>query len=162
VRKNLFLLLVLSSVGANGQTAEEAKTIMEPVTQLFTGMNKGDSSLVRSAFVVGANLYTVTKDKEGKPLLRKEEVQKFATAVGTPHEQTWSEPIWDVKIQVDGNMASVWAKYAFYLGTKFSHCGVDAFQLFKGVNGKWKIFQLADTRQREGCDVPKEISDKFK
>lgn len=162
MHKILFLLFVLSASVAYSQTAEETKAIMEPVNQLFTGMNKGDSSLVRSAFVTGANLYTVTKDKEGKPVLRKDEVQKFANAVGTPHDQVWSEPIWEVKIQMDGNLASVWTKYAFYLGNKFSHCGVDAFQLFRGADGKWKIFYLADTRQREGCNVPKEISDRFK
>ncbi|MBI5914693.1 MAG: nuclear transport factor 2 family protein [Bacteroidetes bacterium] len=33
-----------------------------------------------------------------------------------------------------------------------SHCGVDAFQLFKGENG-WKITQISDTRRRENCQT---------
>ena len=32
-------------------------------------------------------------------------------------------------------LATVWVKYAFYAGGEFSHCGVDAFQLFKV--GRW-------------------------
>jgi hypothetical protein len=162
MHKTLFFLLFIAFRLAVAQTVEETKAMMEPVTQLFAGMNQGDSAMVHGAFVNGASFYTVTKDKEGKPVLRKDELQRFLTAVGTPHDQAWSEPIWDVKIQRDGNLASVWTKYAFYLDKQFSHCGVDAFQLFKGVDGKWRIFYLADTRQREGCEVPKKVSDLFK
>jgi hypothetical protein len=45
--------------------------------------------------------------------------------------------------------------YAFFAGDTFSHCGVNAFQLFKGADG-WKIFHIADTRRREGCEMPEE------
>jgi hypothetical protein len=31
--------------------------------------------------------------------------------------------------ELDGPLASVWAEYSFYAGEKFSHCGIDAFQL---------------------------------
>jgi hypothetical protein len=44
----------------------------------------------------------------------------------------------------------VWTEYDFHLGTNFSHCGIDAFQLLKTSAG-WKIVALSDTAQREGC-----------
>jgi hypothetical protein len=47
----------------------------------------------------------------------------------------------------------VWAKYAFFLGDRFSHCGIDAFQLHQTADG-WKIFQLTDTQRSEGCEMP--------
>jgi hypothetical protein len=104
---------------------------------------------------------TVTADKEGKVTLKRENsLSNFLKAVGTPHPEPWSEPIWDVKIEQDGPLAQVWASYAFYVGNKFSHCGVDAFQLVK-ENGEWKIFHLTDTRQREGCKVPPYVSEAF-
>jgi len=56
----------------------------------------------------------------------------------------------------------VWASYAFYLGKKFNHCGVDAFHLVKSEDGEWKIFHLADTGQKEGCNIPKKIGNQFK
>jgi hypothetical protein len=80
--------------------------------------------------------------------------------VGTPHPEVHNEVIWDEKILVDGNLAQVWMSYAFYLGKKFSHCGVNAFQLTK-VDGSWKIFHLAYTRQREGCKIPTTINKQF-
>ena len=125
-------------------------------------MNLGDSAMVHSAFTADATMASIGKDKAGKVTLRRESsVSGFLKAVGTPHKDPWSEPIWDARIDVDGDFAQVWTPYAFYLGKKFNHCGVDAFHLVK-QNGTWKIFHLADTRQTENCNVPRAISDQFK
>ena len=86
-------------------------------------------------------------------LARETSLEGFVQAVGTPHEEVWDERIWDVEVRVDGNLATVWTPYAFHLGDQLSHCGVDAFQLFKDTDG-WKVFHIADTRRREGCEVP--------
>ena len=53
-------------------------------------------------------------------------------------------------VHIDNGMAMVWAPYGFYLGSKFSHCGIDSFQLARTTGG-WKIIALIDTRQRTGC-----------
>ncbi|MFZ6002204.1 MAG: hypothetical protein ACOYW3_16950 [Bacteroidota bacterium] len=162
-RITLFLAVLFASLFANAQTTADGAAVMEPITKLFTGMNLGDSAMVHSAFVSSPNpMQTIARDKNGAPVLRSGDLKGFLKAVGTPHAETWSEPIWDAKVDIDGNMAQVWVKYAFYLGKKFSHCGVDAFQLFKGPDGKWRIFNLADTRQTEGCEVPAYIRDTFK
>lgn len=149
------------SVGSFAQT-DEGKAILEPITRLFTGMNRGDSAMVHSAFHSDAVLFSVGKDSQGNSVLKKDGIQAFLNAVGTPHSKTWNEPIWNTEVHYDGNLAQVWTNYAFYLGNTFSHCGVDAFQLLKDAKGQWKIFQLADTRQKEGCKVPSEIAAMFK
>jgi hypothetical protein len=41
-------------------------------------------------------------------------------------------------------------EYRFYVGERFSHCGVDSFHLVRTADG-WRIVDLADTRRREGC-----------
>ncbi|HCR53358.1 MAG TPA: hypothetical protein DIW27_02990 [Cytophagales bacterium] len=158
----LFTLInfLLISFCLSAQQSEKV-AIMVPINNLFEGMNKGDSALVHKAFRDDVTFATVSVDKEGNPKLTFGDLQKFLVAMGTPRQQVYSEPIWDVKIEVDGNLAQVWAKYAFYLDKNFHHCGVDAFQLFKGPDG-WKIFQLTDTRQQEGCNIPKAIQDRFK
>jgi hypothetical protein len=156
------LLLLLMFVSTS-LLAQEDKRVMEPINRLFEGMKKGDSALVHGAFHPAARLFTVTEDAVNKqPVLRGDAFKGFLKAIGTPHAEIWNELIWSPRIEIDGNLAQVWAPYAFYAGTKFSHCGVDAFQLFKDAAGQWKIFQLADTRQKEGCTVPKEISDTLK
>lgn len=132
---------------------------MKPIQTLFLAMEKGDSGLLHTAFFKDVTLITLL-EREGKISLRKESLQDFLNAVGNPHPEKWFEPIWDVKIEQDGTFAQVWAKYAFFVGTKFSHCGVDAFQLVNTTDG-WKIFYLADTRNRTGCQVPDAITKQY-
>ena len=156
----LFCICILSPSSAQDVPRDSA--IFEPVKLLFTGMNRGDSAMVRMAFVSEPIFATIADDKGGNPTIQYDHLDKFLTAIGTPHPQPWSEPVWDVKIQSDGSLAQVWAKYAFYVGDKLSHCGVDAFQLIRGKDGTWRIFFVADTRRREGCEVPSFISGRFK
>jgi hypothetical protein len=42
-------------------------------------------------------------------------------------------------------------EYSFWLGTTFSHCGIDAFQLAR-LGSEWKIIAIADTRRTDGCN----------
>lgn len=160
--KILVSVLMLWSYVAQAQMDKEGLAIMKPINALFTGMNLGDSAMVRSAFTADATMASIGKDKAGSVTLRKESsLTGFLKAVGSPHKEPWSEPIWDARMEVDGDFAQVWTQYAFYSGKNFSHCGVDAFQLIK-IEGNWKIFHLADTRRKEGCNVPEAISHKFK
>lgn len=158
----LVLSLSLWSFAAQAQGDEESLAIMKPITTLFKGMNLGDSAMVHSAFTADATMASIGKDKAGNVTLRRESsLSGFLKAVGSPHKEPWSEPIWDAHIESDGDFAQVWTPYAFYAGKNFSHCGVDAFHLIK-KEGAWKIFYLVDTRRKEGCNVPKSISDQFK
>ncbi len=59
-------------------------------------------------------------------------------------------------IRIDADLAVVWTPYKFFVGKKFSHCGVNSFQLIK-LNGNWKIQYLIDTRRKEGCDKIKPL-----
>ena len=143
-------------------SAQDDTAVMEPIKTLFEGMKKGDSAMVHSAFYGKPTFGTVVIDKAGQPTLRIEGLEGFLKAVGTPHSDVWNELIWSPKIEVDGNLAQAWVPYGFFVNATFTHCGIDAFHLFKDASGKWKIFHLVDTRQKEGCNVPKELSDKLK
>ncbi len=152
----LFALSLPIFASAQSQKADESIKVLAVINQLFDGMRAGDSAMVSAVFYPKATMFSSFTDQDGKPVLRKGDLQKFLEAIGTPHEEIWDEPIWDTEVRIDGNLAQVWTKYAFYAGEKFSHCGVDAFQLTRTEEG-WKIFHLTDTRQREGCELPEEL-----
>ena len=164
------LLLILICLGANfrpvAAQSEEKKpmppiqmpekdAVIQVAQDLFDAMRESDGEKVLALFVDGAALQSMG-EREGKPSMRTTPITDFAEAVGKPHDEVWNEVFWDTEVHIDGRLASMWMKYAFYLGDKFSHCGVDSFQLFKSEKG-WKITYLADTRQREGCEVPDEL-----
>ena len=158
-----FALFVCAvSLQAQPATAPENEAIVKVVRRLFEGMKKGDSAMVSSTFASDVTLATMRRNKENKGQIAHENsIDGFLKAVGTPHPDAWHEEIWNIKVQQDDNFAQVWCDYAFYVGKRFSHCGVDAFHLYKGDDG-WKIFHLADTRRSTPCTIPEEIQNRYK
>lgn len=150
MKKLLVLILFFTTAEMNAQNNEEEKAVIATIQQLFDGMRQADSTMVRDVFHPGARLESAFVNKEGKPVLRGGEIDKFVTQIGTPHEAVYDEKIWSYDVKIDGILASVWTEYTFYLGEKMSHCGVNAFHLFKGEDG-WKITQITDTRRRSDC-----------
>ena len=141
-----------------GQKAgTEKEKINYAVLELFDGYRLGDSARVAAVFTKKAILQTMHKDKNGKIILSEPmPVSKLTNYIGAGLSEVHDERLWDVQIFHDQMMATVWAKYAFFLGKKFMHCGTEVFNLRK-EEGKWKIFYLADTRQQEGCNVPASV-----
>jgi len=135
---------------ACGQDAEaEVEAV---VNALFDAMRAGDATAAAALFHPEARLQSIG-EQNGQPSLRGDEVAGFIEAIGAPHAEVWDERIWDLQILVDGGLATAWMRYAFYLGDTFSHCGVNAFQLFRDTEG-WKILQITDTRRRDDCREP--------
>ncbi|GAB4130526.1 MAG: hypothetical protein OHK0045_14460 [Raineya sp.] len=143
-----FLFLLLGSTFAQNN---EKNKVMEPIYQLFEGMRKGDSALVRNTFHVSARMQTIAFNSEQKPTVVEESLEKFLRAIASPHPEIYDERIRKYEVRIDDNLASVWTEYEFYVGERFSHCGVNAFQLAKNANNEWKIIQVADTRRKEPC-----------
>jgi hypothetical protein len=132
-----------------------ASAVLAVVRRLFDGMRSGDSAAVRAVFHPAALLATAAV-RRGTAAFEVDTVDAFVRAVGAPHAQVWDERIRSTRVEIDGPLASVWAEYSFYAGPKFSHCGIDAFQLAR--DGEvWRIVALTDTRRRDGCpDHPAE------
>jgi hypothetical protein len=93
---------------------------------VFNGMRKSDSAMVSKSFVYNPEVFTIFT-KDCKTQHRKDNIQKFVKAIGTPHDNVWNEYSWNYDIKIEDSLAQVWCDYAFYLNEKFSHCGVDAF-----------------------------------
>jgi len=158
----VLLIMLLTPGLSQAQESGEENAVREVITRLFTGMEKGDSAMVHAVFTEQVTLATAFRDKNKNPVLRREaSVEDFLKAVGTPHKEVWHEETWNLKVQIDDDFAQAWCDYAFYIDNTFSHCGVDAFQLHKGKDG-WKIFHLADTRRKEGCEIPKPVKNKHR
>ncbi|MEP7374938.1 MAG: nuclear transport factor 2 family protein [Chitinophagaceae bacterium] len=146
-----FLVLLTSlffSFVTKAQTAEDSiKTV---VNNLFTAMRNADAALLKSTFSDSAILQTITRSKEGKMLVVTESVNEFADFVSTVKKDSADERIEFETLKIDGPLAIVWTPYNFYHNGKFSHCGVNSFQLVR-FDGIWKIQYLIDTRRRTGC-----------
>ncbi|WP_343631805.1 nuclear transport factor 2 family protein [Fluviicola sp.] len=146
----LFLLLVVPVFGY-AQKAEK-KEVRRVIDQLFEGMRKGDSSMVRKTFFPNATLNTSFVNKKGEAKFHCDSIHSFLNAIGKPHEEVWDERLLSCEIKIDDNLATVWTKYAFYVDNVYSHEGVNAFQLVK-TDGSWKILIITDTRRKNNSKI---------
>ena len=142
-------LLVLAASPVAAQKAPDEDAILIVVKRLFDGMRAGDSAVVRSTFHPQAFLGSAVT-RQGGPTVEVDSLTRFLRAVGTPHDSVWDERTRTPVVFQDGTLAAVWVEYSFYVGSRFNHCGVDAFQLAK-QGGDWKVIALSDTRRRRPC-----------
>ncbi|MDP9079767.1 MAG: nuclear transport factor 2 family protein [Bacteroidota bacterium] len=143
----IILLLISISTFAQQSATDGVK---QSINTMFDAMRKGDSTLLKSVFAKEMVLQSVSTGKDGKSAISTDSANDFAKIIGTPHTGVYDERIVYGDIKIDGDLASVWAPYKFYLGDKFSHCGVDVFSLMKTANG-WKIIYIVDTRRKDNC-----------
>ena len=143
--KILSLCLILASTFVFSQ-ASETDLIKASVNGLFEGMKTSDSTKINHSFSNNAILQTITKNGE----VKTESIKDFAVSISKAEKGSLDEKIVFSNILVDGNLASVWTPYEFYYQGKFSHCGVNSFQLVK-TNNEWKIQYIIDTRRKDNC-----------
>ncbi|HXW96501.1 MAG TPA: nuclear transport factor 2 family protein [Gemmatimonadales bacterium] len=146
---SLVTMLSLMAAPLSGQRAPDEAAILATVKQLFDGMRKGDSAMVRATFHPQAFLGTAVS-RLGVAQVTVDTLQSFLKAVASPHDSVWDERTRNPIVHQDSTLAVVWVEYSFYVGSRFNHCGVDTFQLAR-VGPDWKIIALTDTRRRRPC-----------
>jgi hypothetical protein len=146
-----FALIVALGGKAAGQGIQppEAKDVMAVITRVFDGMKEADSAKVRTAFAPGARFVTVGT-RANPDTITYQAVDGWLSGIANSNK-AWEEKLKNVRITVDGNIASAWMDYTFHLNGALRHCGVDSIEFVK-VKGEWKITQLADTRRTAGCE----------
>lgn len=149
MKKLILAVFILLSFQSFAQQTEQ-DAIKQTINMMFNAMRKGDSTMLRSTFAKGIAFHSVANKKDGSTALEIENPDDFVKTVGSPHKGIYDERITFADIKIDGPLASVWAPYKFYLDHKYSHCGVDVFQLMKTEDG-WKIIYIVDTRRKDNC-----------
>ena len=145
------LLVLLISFPIFAQDSDENE-VKNTILKFFDAFHEQDSLAIKQLVSEDLKLQSIGKNREGITQLRSEEFSAFLKSiVSIPKDQKFEEKLLEFKIQIDGDMANVWTPYEFWFNEKFSHCGVNSFQLVK-LDGSWKIIYLIDTRRREGCN----------
>ena len=150
--RTLFLLALLLScslvsTAAQAPVASTAEQeVRAVVAKLFDSMRARDTAALRTVFDSGARLVT-TRTRNGAPEVDVTTINQFIQITATAAAgQLLDERVSNMEVRVSDNLAVVWTEYKFYVGERFSHCGVDSFQLARGANG-WKLIALADTQR---------------
>lgn len=147
------LLFLVSSLAISAQDTKAQKDVKKVIEIFFKGLHKGDSTIMKSTLHQNIKIQTTFTDREGKKQLKTETKKALLNSVANKKpENKYLEKLLSYDIKIDGNLASVWTPYEFYINDNFSHCGANSFQLFNN-NGEWQIIYIVDMRRREGCSA---------
>ncbi len=148
MRKLVACLTVALACGALPLHAQkESQAVLAVVKNVFDGMRKRDTALMRAQFAPGARLLAIDA-KSGKPEVHSMDPDGWIGGVGKGTGGAWDERTFDPVVEQDDNIAHVWTYYEFWRGPTLSHCGYDSFFLVKLADG-WKVSQVADTRRTD-------------
>ncbi|AXC15588.1 hypothetical protein ACPOL_6354 [Acidisarcina polymorpha] len=115
---------------------------MAPVYSFFDAIAHRDKAAMLAQTVPDT---AVTISREGG--LRHLTIDNLADLVVNIKSGSLAEPIHDPIVQVDNNIASVWAPFVFTIDGTPTNCGTDIFTLAK-LNGKWLIVNLTYNSQK--------------
>lgn len=123
--------------------------VLAVLQRMAKAMEIRDTAALRGLFEPGARLVGL-RPRHGGPVVQSLSIDQFVAFVAGDAREAWVERFWNPEVRVEGTLATVWAPYDFHFASRFSHCGVDAFQLLRTADG-WRIVSLADTYQPDGC-----------
>ena len=121
--------------------------VLAPIQSLFAAFEAGDSAAVlRLTYPQGR--VTATGERASGNGLRQMSWTEFAERV-TP-DARFSERISDPAVEVDGDIAMVWAPFVVRVNGKVANCGFDHFDLVRD-QGAWKVMNLTFSSRTDGC-----------
>ena len=125
----------------------DTAAVLVPVNAVFAAFEAGDApAMLRQVYPDGR--VTATGSRASGSGLRQQSWSQFAERV-KPGEG-FQERISDPAIEIDGDVAMVWAPFVVRVGGKVSNCGYDHFDLVRD-HGTWKIMNLTFSSRTTGC-----------
>jgi ketosteroid isomerase-like protein len=123
------------------------QAVLVPINQLFATFQAGDAAAMLRLVYPDGRVTANGTLASGKGL-RRQSWAEFASQL-KPGEG-WRETISDPAIEVDGDVAMVWAPFVVQVGGKVSNCGFDHFDLVR-ENGSWKVMNLTFSSRTSAC-----------
>lgn len=121
----------------------EERAVLVPVHAMFDGMAKRDAAAIKAPLLPGGSMVLM---RNGKPVQMT--FEEFANRVARPGTTQIEERIRHPLVQIDNDVAVVWAPFDFLEDGKVDSCGTDLFSLVR-VDGKWLIASVADTSRKD-------------
>ncbi len=151
LRIALAAALVFVGISRSGQAQQtDSSAVLSALNGMLTAMRERNADALRATFHPAARMTLLRPTQDGSTQVVVLTGAQFVDAAMNPQGPVLDEPIRNPRLQLDGDLATVWAEYQVRVEGKVSHCGFDAFQLVRTA-GSWKILNVSDTFRRTGC-----------
>ena len=125
--------------------------VMTPVNAVLNAIATRDIAAIGAQLLPGGGATVAVERPDGTRAVRRLSWDQW-TANLKPGPEKLSEVQGTPAIEVDGDMAMVWAPYRFTIDGKLSHCGYNHYSLVRDA-GRWKIADIAWSQRSTGCDA---------
>jgi hypothetical protein len=133
--------------------AADRDQVLAAVDTLLQGMRTKNAALMTQQLDSLARMTLVRPAPGGGVRVVALSGQEFVRVATGGTQPPIDEPIRNPVVQVDGELATVWAEYQVRREGRVTHCGHDAFHLVRR-DGRWRVLNVADTYRRTGCGSP--------
>lgn len=121
---------------------EDRTEVLVTVRALFQALGDRDVVRLEEHFLPQA-LTTAVRSESDAEFSRVSTLPEFLESIAAV-TVPMTERIWDPEVRVDGDVASLWAPYDFYVDGSFSHCGQGGVHLVR-VEGRWRVLSMTYT-----------------
>lgn len=133
---------------ASRQLPADVDAVLAPVNALFAAFEAGDpAAMLRHVYPDGRVTASGVRGDDAASL-RQQSWTQFAARIKP--ESAFQERIADPVIDIDGDIAMIWAPFVVRIGGKVNNCGVDHFDLVR-ESGVWKVMNLTFSSRTTGC-----------
>lgn len=124
------------------------KEIVAVVDALFATLEAGDGPALLKLVYPDGRVTGRGTFRDGSTGLRSRSFTDYAARMtpGSGFRERITSPV----IELDGDIALVWAPFTVEIGGKIVSCGTDHFDLVR-ENGVWKVMNLTFSSRTEGC-----------
>ncbi len=148
------LALTLATASLSPRTAEaqpsDREQVLAAIDTFLVGLRTKDSTIMNRLVDSTTRMTLLRPAPGGGVRVVVMTGPQFIANVTSPSGPFLDEPIRNPVVQVDGDLATVWAEYQVRIDGRVSHCGYDAFHLVRKA-GRWMFLNVSDTFRRTGC-----------
>lgn len=129
--------------------ASEEGSVMVPINKLLAALETSDGAAILTVTRPEGGATAALERPDGKRAVRHLSWADFAAGL-KPDGVRYQERIFDPAIEIDGDVAYVWARYTVLKNGAVDHCGYDLFDLVR-EQGSWKILNVTWSQRTTGC-----------
>lgn len=127
----------------------EAAAVLAPINAMFAGLSAKDGAAILAQTRPEGSATVAIEKPDGSRTIRHLSWAEFTGGI-KPGPEKLEERISNPAIEVDGDIAMVWAPYVFLIDDKAHHCGTNHFDLIR-ENGSWKVLNVTWSQRTTGC-----------
>ncbi|MCH8615700.1 nuclear transport factor 2 family protein [Sphingomonas sp. SM33] len=128
--------------------ASSEASVLAPINEAFRALEAQDSAALLRVVDPDGRVTAVGKLPDGTAARRSRSWTEYASKMRPGHG--FKERIINPMIEVDGDVALVWAPFTIEVGGKIVSCGTDHFDMVR-QGGAWKIMNITFSTMSTGC-----------